>query len=348
MTRTQRGRGLRTMGGIALACALTATVQVSARAEPGPPSTLTEVHAQLQRLYHDAEVATEKYNAVEGELSRQRKRLRELDAQVKTAEARLAGLRKKAGAAARAQYRGGAGLPAEIQFVLTPDLRRALEAASRTRQAQHSTANLISTLATTRQTVRDRRAAAAVELKRVETSRHTLSVQRKKIEKRIADAKQTESRLAADQRRDLAALEQQEAAEAQAKWVQAGSLRHVGTEAGPAGRKAIAFAAAQIGKPYVWGAEGPDGFDCSGLTSQAWLHAGVVIPRTSQEQWRRLERVPIKYMRPGDLIIYFADASHVGIYIGDGEIIQAPRPGRNVYVSPVASMAILGVVRPDA
>ncbi|KAF2774946.1 NLP/P60-family secreted protein [Streptomyces sp. OM5714] len=203
-------------------------------------------------------------------------------------------------------------------------------------------------MTTTRQTARDLRDDAAVEVKRSEVSRQSLKNQRKRIEERIAEAKRTESRLSSEQRRELAALDQKEAAKAQTKWVNAGNLPHVGPEAGPAGRRAIAFATAQIGKPYVWGAEGPDAFDCSGLTSQAWLHAGVTIPRTSQEQWRRLKHVPIGRMRAGDLVIYFSDASHVGLYIGDGKIIQAPRPGRNVYVSPVASMEILGAVRPDA
>ncbi|GAA2695669.1 C40 family peptidase [Streptomyces violaceolatus] len=347
MRWTQRGRGRRTGGAIALACALTATFQVSAVAEPGRPPTLTEVHAELRRLYHDAEVATEKYNAADERLTRQRKRVRELNAKVKAAEAELAGLKTEAGAAARAQYRGG-GLPAEIQLVLAPDPGRALDDASRTLQAQRSTTILITALTTARQTVRDRREDAAAEVKRREASRQTLSTQRQRIEERIAAAKKTESRLATEQRRELAALEQADAAKAQKKWVDGGPFQHVGTEAGPAGRRAIAFATAQIGKPYVWGAEGPDAFDCSGLTSQAWLHAGVAIPRTSQEQWRRLKHVPISRMRPGDLVIYFSDASHVGIYVGNGQIIQAPRPGRNVYVSPVASMEILGAVRPDA
>ncbi len=65
-------------------------------------------------------------------------------------------------------------------------------------------------------------------------------------------------------------------------------------------------------------------------------------------QWAQLKHVPVEDMRPGDLIIYFSDASHVAIYVGDGNIISAPRPGRYVYESPAASMQILGVVRPDA
>lgn len=65
-------------------------------------------------------------------------------------------------------------------------------------------------------------------------------------------------------------------------------------------------------------------------------------------QWAQLKHIPIVDMRPGDLIIYFSDASHVAIYVGRGNIISAPRPGRYVYESPAASMRILGVVRPDA
>lgn len=109
----------------------------------------------------------------------------------------------------------------------------------------------------------------------------------------------------------------------------------------------MAFATAQIGKPYVWGAEGPGSYDCSGLTSQAWLAAKRPIPRTSQEQWRLLPRIDIQDMRPGDLIIYHADASHVGMYVGDGTIVHSPRPGRNVTLAGAGSMKILGVVRPD-
>src|SRR5699024_11663565 len=71
--------------------------------------------------------------------------------------------------------------------------------------------------------------------------------------------------------------------------------------------------------PILWGAEGPTSYDCSGLTSQAWAAAGRPIPRTSQEQWRLLPHIAIKDMRPGDLIIYHADATHVGMYVGNGQ-----------------------------
>ncbi|MFF7649973.1 NlpC/P60 family protein [Streptomyces sp. NPDC007983] len=113
-----------------------------------------------------------------------------------------------------------------------------------------------------------------------------------------------------------------------------------------AGQRALRWALNQIGKPYVWGAEGPNSFDCSGLTSQAWAHAGRTIPRTSQEQWRRLPRISLSQIRPGDLVIYNKGASHVAIYAGGGQVVQAPRPGTTVRLSPLASNPVQGVVRP--
>ena len=113
------------------------------------------------------------------------------------------------------------------------------------------------------------------------------------------------------------------------------------------GEVALTWAMEQIGKPYVWGAEGPDAFDCSGLSSQAWHAAGVDIPRTSQEQWHLLPRVTDGRLLLGDLVIFFDDASHVGLYAGHGLIVQAPRPGRTVSVPEISAMPVLGVVRPS-
>ena len=101
------------------------------------------------------------------------------------------------------------------------------------------------------------------------------------------------------------------------------------------------------GKPYEWGAEGPRSYDCSGLTSEAWDHAGKPIPRTSQEQWAQLPRIPLDELRPGDLVVYFPEATHVAMYLGEGMVIQAPRTGEKVKVSPIAANPLLGAVRPD-
>jgi resuscitation-promoting factor RpfA len=104
--------------------------------------------------------------------------------------------------------------------------------------------------------------------------------------------------------------------------------------ASTAAQRAVAFARAQLGVPYVYGASGPHSFDCSGLTSAAWRAAGVTIPRTSQAQ-ARMHRVALSAIQPGDLVIYKPDNGHVAIYIGGGKIIEAARTGTDVRTAPV-------------
>jgi cell wall-associated NlpC family hydrolase len=110
--------------------------------------------------------------------------------------------------------------------------------------------------------------------------------------------------------------------------------------------KAISAAYSELGRPYVWGATGPDEFDCSGLTQHVWASAGVMLPRTSQEQANAGEGVPLSDIRPGDLVIYYAGDTHVGLYVGQGLVIHAPRPGSFVQFAPVDSMPIDKIVRP--
>ncbi|NEA96229.1 C40 family peptidase, partial [Actinospica acidiphila] len=113
------------------------------------------------------------------------------------------------------------------------------------------------------------------------------------------------------------------------------------------GRAAAAVAAARsaLGKPYVWGANGPSGFDCSGLTQWAYAQAGVALPRTSQAQRHAGRQVPLSEARPGDLVLYRSDASHVGMYMGDGQVIHAPYPGAPVRYDPVGMMPVSSVTR---
>lgn len=113
--------------------------------------------------------------------------------------------------------------------------------------------------------------------------------------------------------------------------------------------KAVSYARAQLGKPYVYGATGPNSFDCSGLTLAAWRAAGVSIPRTSQAQWSGLTHISPSNVRPGDIVVY-KGAGHVGLYIGGGKIIEASRPGAPVRIAPWRSgwyaSNFVGVVRP--
>ena len=115
---------------------------------------------------------------------------------------------------------------------------------------------------------------------------------------------------------------------------------------GTRGAVALHFALSQLGKPYIYGAVGPDTYDCSGLTQRAWKAAGVSIPRTTQEQASFGTPVPLDRIQPGDLVVFYPDASHVGIYYGDGKVVVAPHSGAVVRVEAMRWMPVYAVRRP--
>ncbi|MEV0925110.1 NlpC/P60 family protein [Streptomyces spongiicola] len=314
---------------------------------PEPPrKSLEEVRRELDGLYRRAASATDAYNLAEEQAERQSAQIVRLAKEIAAGRARIDDLKDRAGATARAQYRGG-GLPPEAQLVLTDDPHLFLDAAGRIKAGGKATRDLLGELNRNQAdlTAYSREAGvqwALLEANRVEKEKH-----KKEINERIAAARRIEAQLKKEELARLRKLEREAADEAQTAWLGSGVLKEIDGRASEQGRAAVAFATGQIGKPYVWGAEGPGSYDCSGLTSQAWAAAGRGIPRTSQEQWRLLPRVDVKDMRPGDLVIYHADASHVGMYVGDGAIVHAPRPGRSVTLAGAGSMAILGIVRPD-
>ena len=127
--------------------------------------------------------------------------------------------------------------------------------------------------------------------------------------------------------------------------VQAPAPAPAAAPAQSAGQKALAAARSVIGAPYVYGANGPSAFDCSGLTSWAYRQAGVEIPRTSQAQAAAGKQVSLDALQPGDIIVYYSGASHVGIYTGNGTIIDALNSGVPVQERPLDYMPIHSAVR---
>ncbi|WP_406496157.1 NlpC/P60 family protein [Streptomyces sp. NBC_00846] len=351
---------------ITLACALTvltAPVQAFAAPEPPPPSaaasrppsgseaakpkkTLEEVRKEIDALYRKAGAATDAYNLAEEKAEKQSGEIVRLARAIVTGQAKIAELRSQAGAQAREQYRSG-GLPPGAQLMLSDDPQLFLDGVTRVREGQQAAQGVLGELTRTQQDLETYTQDASINWEKLEASRLKQAETKRKINAQIAAAKKLESQLKKEERARLLKLEQEAEYKQQTAWLSSGALKDINREASAGGKKAVAFATAQIGKPYVWGAEGPRSYDCSGLTSQAWAAAGRPIPRTSQEQWRLLPHIAVKDMRPGDLIIYHGDASHVGMYIGDGAIVHAPRPGRNVTLAGAGSMQILGVVRPD-
>ncbi|MFC4149167.1 NlpC/P60 family protein [Micromonospora mangrovi] len=118
-----------------------------------------------------------------------------------------------------------------------------------------------------------------------------------------------------------------------------------GYPGGPAGI-AVKFACAQIGKIYVWGAAGPDHFDCSGLTMAAWDKAGVSLPHNARQQHDVTRRVSRSELRPGDLVFYYSDLHHVGMYVGDGWVVHASQSGKPITMKRVDDGQINSYGRP--
>ncbi|WP_329471406.1 NlpC/P60 family protein [Streptomyces sp. NBC_01723] len=313
---------------------------------PGRAKDLEAVRKKLDSLYRAAALATDEYNAAEEKAEKQNAEIVELAKKIVKGQEKLDRLKDRAGAAARAQYRTG-GLPDEAKLMLSEDPSAFLDGSGRVLQGQRATKGLLGELSRAQEDLKTYAADASARFKKLEANRKAKATAQKKIEKQIAAAEKLESELAKEEKERLAKLEREAQAKAQTAWLDSGILKDLDRESTERGRKAVEYATAQIGKPYQWGAEGPKSYDCSGLTSQAWIAAGQTIPRTSQEQWKQLTRVDVEDMRPGDLIIYFDDASHVGMYVGDGSVVHAPRPGRSITIAGAGTMPILGVVRPD-
>ncbi|WP_324796374.1 NlpC/P60 family protein [Streptomyces cyaneofuscatus] len=263
----------------------------------------------------------------------------------------------------------------ERQQKAVDDFRTQQAAASKKRaeavQSLESLTETQTTLRSSKQQVQDKLTEARSLLAKLtaEEKARLAELERKKE----AEAKEKAEKLARRQAAEAKEREKREAAEKKAREEAAkesggdsgsgsgsgtgtgtspGSGTGTGTGTGTDGsyaakaEKVLAFARAQIGKPYVWGASGPASYDCSGLTQAAWREAGVTLPRTTWDQVKVGTRVATSDLQPGDLVFFYDDISHVGIYKGDGMMIHAPKPGANVREESIYYMPIYGSVRP--
>ncbi|WP_432081278.1 NlpC/P60 family protein [Streptomyces sp. WAC 04229] len=344
------GRLLRLVCTAAMAAGI-ALAPGPAAAEPEPGGTgagrpLSELLTDLQELYREAEKATETYNGTEVRLTRQRAEVRRLDAELARTRHSLSDSRGAAGRLARQQYQNTSDLSPYLRLLLARDPQHALDQGHVIGQLARERAETVGRLTgdTKKADELARRAREALDAQRSLAVRQVS--ERDDVRDRLHAVEELLASLSPAELAALAEFERSGIADAQERFMASGAL---GDDAKPsgAGDRAVRFAVEQLGKPYEWGAEGPASYDCSGLTSVAWDRAGTAIPRTSQEQWARLDRVPLGELRPGDLVVYFPEATHVAMYLGDGMVVQAPRPGADVKVSPIAANPVLGAVRPD-
>jgi peptidoglycan DL-endopeptidase CwlO len=126
---------------------------------------------------------------------------------------------------------------------------------------------------------------------------------------------------------------------------QTGSYPNIQVSGDSLGEQALRWALTRLGDPYVWGGAGPDDFDCSGLVMWAYAHVGISLAHFTGDQWNEGEHISRSQLQPGDLVFFFADISHVGMYIGNGLMIDAPSAGQDVQIQPIFWSAYVGAVR---
>ncbi|WP_405613438.1 NlpC/P60 family protein [Streptomyces sp. NBC_01511] len=330
----------RTAATLALAGAATATgLEGPAHAEPR--LTPAQVKTEVDKLYHEAEAATEKYNGAKEKADRARASLDKLRDEATRRTERLNVSRDALGSIAAAQYRAG-GLDPAVQLALSSDPDEYLRGAALAERAGFQQARAVSGMRAQLGDISRLRTKADGKLAVLKSRQSELATHKSTVEKKLADAGKLLDRLTAAERARYA--ESTGSADPRADRSQ--SRPASATAPNSRAAAAIAYARGALGKPYVWGATGPDGFDCSGLTQAAWRAAGVSLPRTTYTQINVGQRVSRSQLAPGDLVFFYSGISHVGLYAGGGQMIHAPRPGAAVRLAPIDEMPFAGAARP--
>ncbi|MCT9089371.1 NlpC/P60 family protein [Streptomyces sp. ASQP_92] len=347
------GPAARTAATLALASAATATLfEGSGHAEP--KLTPAQVKAKVDQLYHDAEVATEAYDGTKEKADATERSLSELRDEAARRTERLNTARNALGSLAAAQYRSG-GVAPELQLILSSDPKRYLDDAAFAERAGDRTATTVAGVRRQLAELDRLHARAEGKLTQLRGQQSTLRKQKSDIQSKITSAEALLAQLTAPERdsyekAETAGANQPAGAASadRARAARSADAPRTPLAAVPGSRAAaaVAFAYSALGKPYVWGATGPSSFDCSGLTQAAWRSAGVQLPRTTYTQINVGSRVPRSQLAPGDLVFFYSGISHVGLYIGGGQMIHAPHPGAPVRIAPIDQMPFAGAARP--
>jgi cell wall-associated NlpC family hydrolase len=347
---------------LAVAGVGTVALTGSALADPNDLTSvrdrMEQVSTQVDDLYHDAEVANERYLQAQEQHAAAAEQLASAQAAVDRQKQKVAEMTASMGGFAAAAYRQGVVDPT-LQLVLSEDPQAALKESTMMDAFADQQSAALATVAAERTVLAQRQAGVAEQEALLKKLEGDMSAQKISIESKKKDAEALLASLESREREILAEVEAERQREiaAQAASRDLNRQAPTATSAQPTpelppvpasgrGGAAVAFALAQIGDPYVYGGTGPDGWDCSGLTQGAWRAAGVSIPRTSQSQYYGLPRVSLNALQPGDIIGYYSGLSHVGIYIGNGQIVHSSRPGTPVSIAPLYSMPVVGAVRP--
>jgi peptidoglycan DL-endopeptidase CwlO len=323
----RRGPGRRGRRGIAVAAVTVLAAGFAAyggAAAAVPQPTISQVQAEVNTLQAQIDKIGQQYVQVSARVSAARGRLAAVRRQAGQDQAQFSAAQKKAAQVVVAAYEGSAQTSA-AGLLTSGDPAAVLSRASLLEQlAKSQRAQAVQLLARAQQVSQVRQ-----ELQRTEYGIATLQTQ-------LAGQKARLAKLLAGKQATLDSLTAAQQQQVAANAVGAGGTT-TAVYTGPTNtqsEKAVAFAYAQLGKPYQWGATGPGSYDCSGLVQAAWASVGVSIPRVTYDQWAALPHISASSIQPGDLLFYEGEG-HVAMYVGDGYMIDAPQTGLDVEKIPM-------------
>jgi cell wall-associated NlpC family hydrolase len=332
-TAVPRSRAVRKVVLVLIGLAALAVSTPPAQAAP-EPATAGDAATLMAARAHDLEKLTESFDAARDELAAQQAKAHSAQAAYQQAQAALVTARRQVRGIARSAYTGDSS-----SFAALIGSRSATEFVDRVSTLETIAGRQGAVLGQV-QTVSDAAAQAeAAAQKAVAQAKATFDAvraQQTTLQAQITTYQAAFNRLTAQEKQAALAGETDRASRSADRT----ALPPAGPSVAPsqAAQTAVNTALAQRGKPYVWGAAGPESFDCSGLTQYAYAAAGVSLPHSSAMQARMGRAVTMSQLAPGDLVFYYSPISHVGIYIGNGQIVNAPTSGDVVKITGVTSV----------
>ena len=310
-----------------------------------PPVTVAEARAAKAQLETEAAAIDQQYAGVKDQIKQGRAQLKLKQDDVNVQTDKVARMRLQVGQVALAQFQNRS-LDTAAQLIVSPDTDGFMSQISTVQKVTENQNSVLqdyqqaqANLATLEHSAETDLAALAEKEKQVKSLKDA-------SDKKIAEANRVLDKLNADQRQRLADAENRATARANAAGLAASRDATRSVSGSGKGVRALAFARAQLGEPYVRNAAGPSSWDCSGLTMRAWGSVGVSLPHSAGQQYSRGRSVARSDLQPGDLVFFYSPISHVGIYAGNGRVIHAPRPGKSVEYIKMSYMPYSGARRP--
>jgi peptidoglycan DL-endopeptidase CwlO len=313
-----------------------------------------DVERRVQQLDTQASLAVEEFRQAEQQAAEVERRAAVAAEQAAAEQARLDEARTAMSDVVAAAYRRG-GNDRFVALVADKDPQAFLDRASALDRLARSQADVLASIETARARAASQQANAERQLEDLRQAQQQLAERKQQVERTLQAQQTLLAGLQAQERRrvDAAARASRETRPASAPTPTAPDAQAAPSSGqtynGPAsGRAKVAIDEGyrQLGKPYKYGGNGPENFDCSGFTSWVWRAAGVSLPRTSRDQYAQGRKVARADVQPGDLLYFGSPIHHVGMYLGDGQMIHAPSSGKYVHIASAWRRDFVGATRP--